>query len=123
MKYTGKTKARDVPTNGNEADILLYVLDGWMGTDDWGMPKFPYPATVRALLGDLRAGDDPRTLRWAAKQTGDPIAVAAMCPAHWAREKAAREAMATAGRARSAATLTCPACGFHRGYHSEDCDR
>lgn len=52
------------------AEALLYVLDGWQGQDDWGMKTYPYPETVRELLTDLQAGDDPRALRLIARLTG-----------------------------------------------------
>ena len=57
----------EVPRDGTEADMLLYVLDGWTSDDDWGMPSYPYPDTCRELLDALRAGDDP----WALRRIGN----------------------------------------------------
>lgn len=57
-------KATDV-----SVETLLWVLDGWLGQDDWSMPTLPYPDTVREIYVALRHGDDPKALRTIAKVT------------------------------------------------------
>lgn len=51
------------------AEELLFVLEGWLGEDDWGVETYPYPETVRNILTCLKAGDNPRALRLIGKNT------------------------------------------------------
>lgn len=77
------------------AEELLFVLDGWLGQDDWTMPTYPYPDTVAELLAALKAGDNPRALRLAGKATGWKYGrLAQYMPAYMAREQADRIARA-----------------------------
>ena len=63
------------PTTPVSAVVLLEVLEGWQGTDDWDMPTLPYMDTVREVLDALRRGDSAEVLKAHGKHTlGDCVA-------------------------------------------------